>query len=533
MAEARAGLAASMRNREVRRVQLAWAACATGDLAQDVALGVHAFSAGGVAGVGVMGLVRSLPAAGMGPLAAGVADRYPRQRVLLGVLVCRTALLGLLAWSVAAGASLTVVYVVAAADSVVYTLYWPAQSALLPDLARTPEELTASNAVATLVENLGTLVGPGLAGVVLVVSGPDAVFTASALLTGVAALVTTRVATDHHRRAAVPESTTETLLGGFRAVLTDGAPRLVLALYLVNILCMGALSVLVVVMAIDLLDMGEAGVGFLSAALGAGGVVGSVTAFGLVGHRRLTRPYRLALILWGASLATVAVAPGAPVAAAALVVLGGCTAVIDVCALNLLQRLVRERVLGRVLGVVEGSWWAMFGLGSLAAALLADAAGDRAALAITGGVLVAVTLLAGRALGTVDARAQPPAAELAALQGVPLFAAQPPLALERLAQEVVRVSFSAGEPVVVKGEAGDRFYMIEEGSVRVVDTAEETELGPGDWFGEIALLGSVPRTATVRAVTAVRLFALGRDDFLAAVAAGAHGPDGPLPGHGS
>ncbi|HEV3400242.1 MAG TPA: MFS transporter, partial [Acidimicrobiales bacterium] len=190
--EARAGLLSAFSNAGIRRLQLAWAACATADLAQDVALAVHAFAVGGVAGVGVMGLVRSLPAAAVGPLAAGLADRFPRHRVLLVVLLARAALLGALAWAVAAGAPLLVVYAAAALDSCVYTLYWPAQSALLPELARTAEELTASNAAATLLENVGTLVGPGVAGVLLAVSGPGLVFVASAALTGVAALLATR-----------------------------------------------------------------------------------------------------------------------------------------------------------------------------------------------------------------------------------------------------------------------------------------------------------------------------------------------------
>lgn len=513
-----AGLTASLCNPAVRRVQLAWAGCATADLAGDVALGVYAFSAGGPAGVGVMALVRSLPAAGLGPLAVGVADRYPRERVLLVVLLCRTALLGVLASTVAAGAPLAVVAALAAADATAYSLYWPAQSALLPELARTPEELTASNATNTLVENVGTLVGPALAGVVLALSGPHVVFTASAILTGVSALVATRIATERRGRPpAALESKRDSLLGGFRVFLSDRAPRTVLLLYLAHILCSGALSVLVVVVAIDLLELGGAGVGLLGAALGVGGIAGSVAAFGLVGYQRLTRPFWLALTLWGAALATVAAAPLAPVAISALVVVGVCTAVVDVCTVNVLQRMVRERLLGRALGVVEGAWWAVFGLGSLGGGLLAEATGDRAALAVTGGVLVAVALMGKPALAAVDARARAPEAGLTALLGVPMFGAQSPLVLERLALDLMPMGFSSGEPIVVIGEAGDLFYIIDEGTVEVVGPGVQVELGPGDWFGEIALLRDVPRTATVRALTEVRVFALGRDDFLAAV----------------
>jgi predicted MFS family arabinose efflux permease len=427
---------------------------------------------------------------------------------------------GLLAWAVAAEAPLAVVYVVAAVDSCVYTLYWPAQSALLPELASTAEELTAANAAATLLENVGTLVGPALAGVLLAVSGPGVVFGASAALTAAAALLATRIAATRKVVPAEPESTGEALLGGFRLLLADPAPRLVALLYLVHTLCIGALSVLVVVTAIELLGLDDSGVGFLGAALGAGGIAGSVAALGLVGHQRLTRPFRLALVAWAAALAVVALVPRVPAAAAALVLVGGCTAVVDVCALNVLQRIVPERLLARVLGVVEGSWWAMFGLGSLAVAPLVETVGVRPGLALTAGLLAVVSLLGGATLGSVDARARAPEAQLAALGDVPLFAAQPPLALERLALELVPVTVAPGQAVVTRGEPGDRFYIVEEGTLEVItrDGRAAADLGPGDWFGEVALLDDVPRTATVRAVSGARLFALDRHHFLAAVA---------------
>ena len=100
-----------------------------------------------------------------------------------------------------------------------------------------------------------------------------------------------------------------------------------------------------------------------------------------------------------------------------------------------------------------------------------------------------------------------------------MLAAQSPLALERLALRVVPVTVDAGVDVIREGDPGDRFYVIDEGRVHVLGESVEAELGAGEWFGEIALLGDVPRTATVRTITAVRLFALDRTDFLEAVAA--------------
>ena len=108
--------------------------------------------------------------------------------------------------------------------------------------------------------------------------------------------------------------------------------------------------------------------------------------------------------------------------------------------------------------------------------------------------------------------------EVELLQAIPIFAPLSPPVLEGLAARLIPVHEAAGETIVRQGEPGDRFYVISSGEVEVsVDGQPQATQGPGDHFGEIALLRDVPRTATVTARTDVDLLALERDDFVTAV----------------
>ncbi len=443
--------------------------------------------------------------------------------MLTAVLVVRAGALAAVATALWLGLPAAVAYALAAVDATVYTLFWPAQSSLLPELARSPEELTASNVASTTVENLGTLVGPIIGGVGLSMAGVAPVFATSAAMLGASAVVASGIHTTvvSVRSAGAGSSPVAELLAGFRTLAQQPRPRLVVALYLTQTFGVGAMTVLVVVTAIELLGIGEAGVGYLNAAVGAGGLIGALATLALVGRRRLAVGFQLGLITWGVALALIGVWPRAATAVLLLAAVGSANALIDVTALTLLQRIVAERVLARVLGVFEGLWWGMQGLGAVAASLLISAAGARAALLATGALLPATGLLAGKALAALDADASPPQPQLTLLRGVPLFAPLPVLTLERLAFALQPVSVAAGEVIVRRGDEGDHFYVIAEGQVEV--TATEHSTGPttteglGDFFGEIALLRGVPRTATVTATTDVALLALERGEFIAAV----------------
>jgi hypothetical protein len=178
---------------------------------------------------------------------------------------------------------------------------------------------------------------------------------------------------------------------------------------------------------------------------------------------------------------------------------------------------VPDQVLGRVLGALESVFVATFGIGAVLAPVLISVAGVRGALVVTGCILPACTALAWPLLRRLDREAIEPE-RVALLRRVPFLAVLPEPTLERLARLLDPVTVEPGQVVVTEGEPGDRFYLIEEGELEVVAGGDTvSQLGPGGFFGEIALVRDVPRTATVRARTAARLLTLDRDEFVAAV----------------
>jgi MFS family permease len=506
------------RNRGLRRLQLAWAGSIIGSWAYTVALVVYAFDQGGASAVGLVGLVRWLPSAFASPLAAILGDRFPRVRVMLTSDLLRAVALGGMAALVMTDAPAAAVYVLAAAVAVIGTAFHPAQSALLPSLARTPEELTAANVSSSTLESLGFCVGPALGGLLLAFSPIWVVFVITAGTFLWSALMLAPLL-----REAEPPLTRESphlldeATAGFRAIGKDPRLRLVVGLFSAQTLVNGAFGVLITVSAFDLLDLGASGVGYLNAAVGVGGIVGGLISLALVGHKRLATTFGVAVAGTGAPLLLVGGQPSTAVALIAFGLIGFANIICDVSGFTILQRGTPSEVLARVFGVLHSLIYATVAAGAVIAPVLVNAFGVRWTLVVVGLLLPILAILTHASLVRIDREpADPRRIEL--LQGIPMFSPLSPPVLEQLAAGLAPVSVSAGEEIIRVGDHGDRFYVVSSGEVEVcVDGRPPKREGEGTYFGEIALLRDVPRTATVRAATDVELYALDRDDFLPAV----------------
>jgi hypothetical protein len=307
-------------------------------------------------------------------------------------------------------------------------------------------------------------------------------------------------------------------VAGFTMLARQDRPRSVVVLLGSASVLWGALDVLLVVLALDALSMGQSGVGFLNAAIGAGGIVGALLTVLLIGRVHLAGPFGAGLLLWGGALAAIGLLPLPLVALLLLALAGIGRVVMDVAGRTLLQRVSPDALLSRVFGVLEGIDNASLALGSIVAPALLALAGTRGAFIAAGVALITFTALSWRRLLRTDAAGIVRPRELAALMGVPFFTSLPGPALERLAAALIPVTARPGTQIIAQGHLGDRFYIIASGTVRVsVDEAAVRTMGAGESFGEIALLRNIPRTASVSAVTSVELLALDRHHFVEAI----------------
>jgi MFS family permease len=532
--ETRASLSSVFRNPNLRRVQLALAGSLIGDLAYSTAVAVWAYGVGGAKAVGIWAAVRLALLAFSSPLGATVADRFSRRTVMIVADALRCGLVLLATLCLFLDLHPAFVFVLATVTSMISTAFRPAQRALMPVLANRPEELTASNGASSTLESLAIFVGPALGAMMLVVADVQVVFLLNAatfvwsmiMLTRVQvpprpastpAEVTDGTAAEPAETDASHESFLAEVSAGFRTITRDKDLLLVTGEVCAQTVIAGASAVFTVLMAVQILETGPKGVGYLDSVLGIGAVVGGFTAIARASRRTLAQDLTYGVVLWSLPLVLVSLWPSPVAAFVAVALLGFGNPLVDVNMDTIFQRITPEAVMGRVFGALEAALIATMALGAVLMPLLVHLVGLRASLA-TIGLGVALLALAGLPrMRNLDQRLRRPAG-LELLQAIPMFAPLTPAVVESLASSLIRVPVAAGDVVLREGADSDRFYIIESGLVEVThDGAVLRREGPGDFFGEIGLLRDVPRTATITAVETTELMALERDAFLAAV----------------
>jgi hypothetical protein len=504
-------------NRPLLRVAGAYGLFILSEYSVWIAMLVYAFSHGGATTAGLVALAQLVPGAVLAPVFAALADRRSPALLLAGGYLVQAAAMAATAVAITAGAPL-VAYAAAVVAATAVTTTRPAQSVLLPAVSVTPDQLTAANVVVGWVEAAGVAGAGFLTGVVIALGGVAEVFAVCAGF-GLAALglvAGLRAGSLAHPAADEPAALSS-VGAGVRTAARQPRLRLMLLLLTAEAVMIGALDLLFVVLAVDVLGRPQAWVGYLNAAYGVGGALAALAGVLLVG-RRLGTPILAAGVLLSAALAALAAGVGTAGTLALLLAAGASRTLLDVASRSLLQRSVPAELLGRVFGLLEGLDMAGLAVGSLLVPALVHLGGARAALLGVAAVLPLAAVAGGRGLFSLDSGARVPVVEMALLRSVPLFAELPPPAIEGLAASLVPVGLPAGTVLLRQGDPGDAYYAIAAGHLDVTqDGRRLRRCGRGEGVGEIALLRATPRTATVTASVPSTVYRLGRDEFLTAV----------------
>ena len=411
----RGSLRAVLGNANLRRVQLAFLGSAVGDWAYATAIVVWAYDAGGASAVGIWLGIRFVLGALTAPIGALYADRWPRKRLMMLTDFLRAILVTGAAVFVALDVAPLVVFVCATLASLLSSPFMIAQRALLPSLSRTPGELAAANGLHSTIDALAFFVGPALAAGLLVLTDVPVV-----LLVNVVTFLWSLALVSRIRLPAaaqkvdpvladgelpVKESFVSEALAGFKVIGRDRMLLLTTIQVSLQTVVAGAMAVFLVVMADEILDSRDAGLGYLNAVIGIGSILGGVVAISLATKGRLGRDLTVGVVLWSLPLLLVSVWPTPAACFLAAALLGLANPLVDVNMDTIMQRLAPDEVLGRVFGALESCLIGTTAIGALIMPLLLQLMSLQAALVVL--ALPVGGAGAGRLAGPDPARRPP------------------------------------------------------------------------------------------------------------------------------
>jgi MFS family permease len=527
--EIRVALRLALRNPGIRRLALAWMLGIAADSALTVVTVVTVFNRGGILAAGLLGAVRMVPAVIVGMLSGSILARVRGERLLVILGIARGLAAAGIAWSIAtAGSSLDDKQVTMIQLFIFSTLaataaapVRPTQATLMPAIARSPDELVAANTVWSTGEGLGAFFGPFVAGLLMSAHFHALVAAIAAVLFASTSVIAAGIRFEHAGDAlAAPKLAARLhLLDGFRAVQANLVLKWTIIGTYGQVITRGLLNAMIVLAAIELLNMGQSGTGLLTAALGIGGLLGAFFAMSTSRPERLVRTEIVSLIFWGLPLAIIGITVSAEVAIAAMLIIGVANATYDVALFTILQRATPNADRAAVMSVLEVGIGLGAITGSLLAPLLIFIFGTRGGMIVGGLILPVIATVMFFRIGRVERVGHVNEETVGLLRRVPAFAELPLTAVERIADGMAPFSAPSGTALMTQGEPGDRFVVIKDGEVDVlVDGKPISRLGYGAGLGEIALLRQSPRTATVVAVSDVTGYAVDGPTFLAAVA---------------
>jgi len=508
------GYRSAVARRDLRVLLGALLISATGSWAYNVALVAFVFERTHSLGwVGAAGLARFVPQLLFSAYGGVLAERTERIRLLVSSdLLCALWQAGLAVVAATGGPpALALMLAVLTATSGV--AYQPATAATIPSMVD-ENDLAAANALNGLIDQLVVITGPAIGAVLLLVSSPTAVFSLNAFSFAASAALVSRIRVRSRPVDVTEEGTAGPLrqmLVGARAIAGLAAARTLVAYCVLVSFVFGTDSVLFIAVSEHRLGTGANGFGYLLAALGVGGVLAAGAVDRLAGARRLG-----AIILTGAvgyclptALLTIVRSP--ELAFAIEIFRGAATLVVDVLAITALQRAASPDQLARVFGAFFTYVLGAIAAGAILTPVAVHVLSLNGALWLMSAGPSLLALLGFPALRAIDRQTQDRARELepkvALLEGLGIFANVSRPTLQSLAAAAVTVEFPPAAEILKEGDPADFLYVLADGQVEVRARGEQESERPlrimtaPSYFGEIGILESIPRTATVRALT--------------------------------
>jgi MFS family permease len=506
-----------LRRTVTRRIVVVFACFRVVEMGSWIAVTTLAYEFGGVRGASAVVVAQLAPAALAATWVGSIADRFGQVPTLGVGLGLQAAALGVVAALVESDAPHLAIYGAAILAAIAMVVARPTIATLVPRVVRSPRELTAVNAVIGWADGAACLVGPVITAVAIGVAGLGAPFVAFAVIglvgSGAAFGLGSKVAPTVDEDGPRPS-----FVAALSAATRSRGSRSALVMLAAHAFVIGALDLLFVVVALDVLDGPAADAGWMSVAFGVGALLGGVTSVLLVARRELWPAIVGSSLLMAVALAALGVGDTPWSTALVFGAVGIGAGLLLVATRTLLQRVAELRVLCHTFAVAEAAEMAMLLAGALVVPLLVSWLSAQWAGAGVAVVMLVALAATGRGLVASERSAGAPLDRIDLLRHVPVFGLLSRPALETVARYAWPRHIEAGEVVITEGDVGEEFYVIESGEMSVRVTGREVNtLVRGLGFGELALLHDIPRTATVVALTDADLLCIDRETFLVAV----------------
>lgn len=390
---------ASLRPLRRRDFALVWSAALVSNIGswlQTVAVGVLVTALTGQARwTGLVAAAAFVPVGVLSPVGGAVADRVDRRRLLLGTTLGETVFASLLAVLVATGRATPVgVTLLVLGGGCMTALGFPAYQAILPDLVHR-EDLLAASSLSMVQYNLGRVVGPALAGVVLVAGSYTWAFALNAVSYGAVLVALVLVRLPSPVASEEPPGLRARIAAGVRGARREPGCRTAILIIAVAALLLSPFIALIPAVALKLFGEKESGASVLITAQGIGAVAGALSLASLARRYGRRRMLVMDLLLLPVLLMAYAAAPSLTLAAAGLGAVGASYVILLSGLGTVVQLRAPAALRARILSLYMVALGTVYPLGAVLQGALGDRLGLRAVTAGCAALFFGLVVVAG------------------------------------------------------------------------------------------------------------------------------------------